>query len=358
MIDFNKELGNVEAEVAQIAADLQLSENTSNPDKLKELGQKNSELQSLKEKLVQAISWQKKISESKELLDSEDEQMRDMAAEEMQKAEKSFQKLNDDLEEILNPSDPNDTKNAIIEVRAGTGGGEAELFAADLVRMYSRFAERKEWFVETGNISRSDLGGIKDAIFTVKAKGAYGIFKFESGVHRVQRVPETEKQGRIHTSAASVAVFPETDVKEVEINNNDLKIDVFRSSGPGGQSVNTTDSAVRITHIPTGTVVVMQDEKSQHKNKDKAMKILASRIKANEDEKRHEAEGSARKEMIKTGDRSEKIRTYNFPQDRVTDHRIKKSWNNLKDILDGNIEEITKALKNFAKGGGESTDSK
>ena len=263
---------------------------------------------------------------------------------EMAEAEEIIERASEELKILLLPKDPNDEKNVIMEIRGGTGGDEAALFAADLMRMYSMYAESKNWKIDILSSNPTDIGGYKEVSFSIEGQGAYSRLKFESGVHRVQRVPETESSGRIHTSAVTVAVLPEVEEVEVEINQNDLRIDVFRAGGPGGQCVNTTDSAVRITHIPTGIVVSCQDEKSQHKNKDKAMKILRSRIYDVMEEQRHKEIADERKSQVGSGDRSERIRTYNFPQSRVTDHRINLTLYKLEQILDGNLDEIIDAL--------------
>lgn len=274
----------------------------------------------------------------------QDKEFEEMIRLEMAEAEEIIEKAGEELKILLLPKDPNDEKNVIMEIRGGTGGDEAALFAADLMRMYSMYAESRHWKIDILNSNPTDIGGYKEVCFSVEGQGAYSRLKFESGVHRVQRVPETESSGRIHTSAVTVAVLPEVEEVEVDINQNDLRIDVFRAGGPGGQCVNTTDSAVRITHIPTGIVVSCQDEKSQHKNKDKAMKILRSRIYEVMEEQRHKEIADERKSQVGSGDRSERIRTYNFPQGRVTDHRINLTLYKLEQILDGAMDEVIDAL--------------
>lgn len=277
--------------------------------------------------------------------ESGDQELKEIAREEVEELQEKKKKLEAALKSLLLPKDPNDDKNAIVEIRAGTGGEEAALFAADLYRMYTKFVERSHWKYEDLSVSPSDAGGFKEIIFLVKGKNAYGQLKFEGGVHRVQRVPVTEASGRIHTSAASVAVLPEAEEVEIEIDPNDLQINVFRSTGPGGQSVNTTDSAVRIKHKPTGIVVTCQDEKSQHKNKNKAMKVLRSRLLDKKMREETEKTAGERRSQVSTGDRSAKIRTYNFPERRVTDHRINLTLYRLDDILLGNLDEIIEQLK-------------
>lgn len=284
------------------------------------------------------------IDQTKDLLNSDDGEMAEMAQTELDELEATLAQSSHKLEAALIPKDPRDEKRAVVEIRAGAGGDEASLFAGELYRMYSKHCENKGWNIEVINESASDVGGFKEISFEVKALGAYGWLKFESGVHRVQRIPSTESGGRIHTSTASVAVLPEAEEHDITIDEGEIRVDVFRSSGPGGQSVNTTDSAVRITHLPTGMIVTCQDEKSQHKNRDKAMGILRSRLLAAKIEQEEQARASERKGQIGSGDRSEKIRTYNFPQDRLTDHRIGLSVHGLPQIMEGEIDEIIESL--------------
>lgn len=285
------------------------------------------------------------INEAQEMLgDEQDPEFKDMVELELKELTEKEKELNKKLTILLLPKDPNDEKNVFVEIRAGTGGEEAALFAADLFRMYARFAEKQGWKSEVMNTSYTDLDGIKEVIFMIEGKGAFSKLKFESGVHRVQRVPSTESGGRIHTSASTVAVLPEAEEVEIDINPNDIRIDLFCATGPGGQSVNTTQSAVRLTHIPTGIVVSMQDEKSQHKNKDKAMRVLRARVKDKIEQEQKDKIASDRKSQVGSGDRSERIRTYNFPQNRVTDHRIGLTSHRLQEILMGELDEVIEAL--------------
>lgn len=305
----------------------------------------HSDLTPIIDKYRELKNAKQTLEDDKEMLESgQDKEFEEMIRMEMSEAEETIEKASEELKILLLPKDPNDDKNVIMEIRGGTGGDEAALFAADLMRMYSMYAESKNWKIDILSSNPTDIGGYKEVSFSVEGHGAYSRLKFESGVHRVQRVPETESSGRIHTSAVTVAVLPEVEEVEVEINQNDLRIDVFRAGGPGGQCVNTTDSAVRITHIPTGIVVSCQDEKSQHKNKDKAMKILRSRIYDIMEEQRHKEIADERKSQVGSGDRSERIRTYNYPQSRVTDHRINLTLYKLEQILNGAMDEIIDAL--------------
>jgi len=340
-----EKLQKIVKEFEQIEQELMNPEVASDPKKYVDLTKRRA---ALEEKVVLAKKYEqclKTIQGSEELIEAEhDPEMLELAREELRAAKEEKEQLEEEIKVALLPKDKNDDKNVIIEVRAGTGGEEAALFAAEVMRMLMRFAEKKGFHVEVLSKSDAEAGGIKEASFRVEGHGAYSVFKFESGTHRVQRVPVTEAKGRVHTSAITVAVLPEAEEVDIEIRPEDLRIDVFRSGGSGGQSVNTTDSAVRVTHIPTGVVVSCQDEKSQIKNKTKALKILRSRILAAEEERLAKERGEQRLAQIGTGDRSEKIRTYNFPQDRVTDHRINKSWSNLPVIMEGELDDIVDSL--------------
>lgn len=305
-------------------------------------------------RIIQAYEEYKKIryrmEETETLLEQEkDAELRNMAKEELEELRIRLSEQEKGLKELLIPRDPRDDKNVIMEIRAGTGGEEAALFAADLFRMYTRYAENRGWKVEVMDANETELGGFKEIIFSVSGAGVYGDLRYESGVHRVQRVPVTEAGGRIHTSAVTVAVLPEAEETEVEIRPEDLRIDVFRASGAGGQHVNKTESAVRITHLPTGIVVTCQDEKSQHKNKARALRVLRARLFEMEEQKRLQEESAIRRSMVGSGDRSERIRTYNFPQNRVTDHRINLTLYKLDSVLEGDLGEIIEALKLYER---------
>ena len=316
---------------------------TSNLDQYRKLTREHAELGPVVEHYALWRQASNDALTAQELL--ADAGMRDFAEEEIRAARERMEQLGAELQKMLLPKDPNDDRNIFLEIRAGTGGDESALFAGDLLRMYLRFAERNRWQVEMMSASESDLGGYKEVIVRIAGEAAYSKLKFESGGHRVQRVPATETQGRIHTSACTVAVMPEADeIGEVEINPADLRIDTFRASGAGGQHINKTDSAVRVTHLPTGIVVECQDDRSQHKNKDRALKVLAARIKDKQYHEQHAKEAATRKSLIGSGDRSERIRTYNFPQGRLTDHRINLTLYRLESLMDGELDELIAAL--------------
>ena len=339
LTDAGKRLGALDAELAD-------PEISRNPDRLRDLGRERAHLEPIVRTGSELQDLVQELEGARELAsDSEDAEMRAMAVEEVAILEGRLETLEVRARELLIPKDPLEDRTAVVEIRAGAGGDEAGLFAGDLYRMYKRVAERGGWEVELLSLSEGIPGSIKEVIFTLRGKGVYGHLRFESGVHRVQRVPETESQGRVHTSAATVAVLPEAEEVDVQIEEKDLRIDVFRSSGPGGQSVNTTDSAVRITHEPTGLVVSCQDEKSQHKNRAKAMKVLRARLLDLKVSEQQAKRAKERKLQVGTGDRSAKIRTYNFPQNRVTDHRIGLTLYRLNEVLDGDLAELMSALR-------------
>ena len=343
MINFEKQFDNIESKFKEIENNLNTQSNLDT-DKLIKLNREYAELTPIVETIKKYKNDKKEIDELLKLIEDSDPSIKDMAETELKEKKKSIEVLEHDLMRLLIPKDENDKKNSILEIRAGTGGDEASLFASDLFSMYQRFSDLNNWNFEILSISETGLKGIKEVICNISGHNVFSKLKFESGVHRVQRVPATESSGRVHTSAATVAVLPEAEEVDIKIEEKDLRIDVFRSSGPGGQSVNTTDSAVRITHIPTGIVVSQQDEKSQHKNKAKALKILRSRILDNEIQEKNKQRSQDRKNQVGSGDRSERIRTYNFPQGRVSDHRINLTLYNLTEILEGNLDELINPL--------------
>lgn len=329
----------------EIQAELSSPECANDQARFKKLMKESSDLAELVETFNTYKKEKQNIQDSLDIIDTEsDPEMKELAREELAESKKNVEELEQKLKILLLPKDPNDDKNVVVEIRAGAGGDEAALFAGELYRMYSKYVETKRWKVDLISMNESGIGGVKECVFMINGQGAYSKLKYESGVHRVQRVPVTESGGRIHTSTATVAIMPEAEEVDVQIDPNDCKIDVFRSSGNGGQCVNTTDSAVRLTHIPTGIVISCQDEKSQLKNRDKAMKVLRAKLYELELEKAHDAEAAQRKSQVGTGDRSEKIRTYNFPQGRCTDHRIHLTAYNLDDVMNGDLQEFIDAL--------------
>lgn len=329
----------------ELSAAISDPEVIADQNKFRELCKEHSDIAPIVEKYNMYKAARRQLDEAKEMLaDNPDKELKELIQADYDDAKEKIAQYEEDLKILLLPKDPNDDKNVIVEIRGGAGGDEAALFAADLMRMYSMYAENRRWKIEILSMNQTELGGIKEVSFGITGQGAYSRLKYESGVHRVQRVPSTESGGRIHTSAVTVAVLPEVEDVEVEINPNDLKIDVFRAGGPGGQCVNTTDSAVRITHLPTGLVVSCQDEKSQLKNKEKGMKILRSRLYDLLQSQQHDEIAEQRKSQVGTGDRSERIRTYNFPQGRVSDHRIGLTLHRLDSVLNGDLDEIIDAL--------------
>ncbi len=340
-----KALEEIERKHAELLEELGKPETLSSPTLLKV---KSRELKQLETRMAAGKEFAKlnaAVEESKSILQtSDDAELKEFAREELEEVEPKLIEAREKFEELLAPRDPDDSRNAVFEIRAGTGGDEAALFAGDLYRMYTRYIEGHGWKIDVLSSSPTPGGGVKEVIFSVDGDSAYGILKYESGVHRVQRVPATETQGRVHTSAASVAVLPEVEDVDVTIDPSEVKVDVYRSSGPGGQSVNTTDSAVRLTHIPTGLVVMCQDEKSQLKNKNKAFKVLRARLYDKAQQEHHDKIAKDRKSMVGSGDRSEKIRTYNFPQSRVTDHRIGLTLYKLDQVMEGDLSELIQAL--------------
>ena len=343
MINLDIQFSNIIDKYNKIENSLNSMENTATEDLIK-LNREYAELKPIVEKIAEYRKEQKEILNLNELVKDADDEIKKIAETELIEKKVFLRDLHNEMLRLLIPKDANDTKNSILEIRAGTGGDEASLFASDLLSMYQKFADHNSWIFEILSISETGLKGIKEVICNISGNNVFSKLKFESGVHRVQRVPTTESSGRVHTSAATVAVLPEAEDVDIQIEDKDLRIDVFRSSGPGGQSVNTTDSAVRITHMPSGIVVSQQDEKSQHKNKAKAMKILRSRILDNEIQQKNKERSEQRKTQVGSGDRSERIRTYNFPQGRVSDHRINLTLYNLTEILEGKLEDLINPL--------------
>ena len=340
-----EKLEKIKVRYDQINEQLSDSSFSSNRDKFVNLNRERSGLNEIVRVYEMYKNLLNNINGNEGIINSsEDKELKELAEGELEDLYNEKQKLEEEIKFILLPKDPNDNKNAIVEIRAGTGGDEAALFAGELFRMYSRYAERKGWKVELIDLNDTGLGGVKEAIFFLSGENVYGEMKFESGVHRVQRVPETEGSGRVHTSAASVAVLPEVEDVQVEVNPNDLRIDIFRSGGAGGQNVNKVETAVRITHLPTGIVVQCQDERSQLKNRQKAMKVLNARIYDLELNKKNAEISAQRKSMVKSGDRSDKIRTYNYPQNRITDHRIGLTLYNLSNIMEGHLDELIEQI--------------
>jgi peptide chain release factor 1 len=337
----------VEGRYEELMASLGTLAVQNDPNEYRKQAKALAELQPLIEKYREYKAVVEEITHAEELLKGGDPEMYDLALEELNDLNVQKERVSDQLKILLVPKDPNDDRNVMVEIRAGTGGEEAALFAGELYRCYTRYAERQRWKIELMSLSEADKGGVKDVVVNIEGKGAYSKLKYESGVHRVQRVPATEASGRIHTSTATVAVLPEAEEVDIQIHEKDLRIDTFCSSGPGGQSVNTTYSAVRITHIPTGTVVSQQDEKSQIKNRAKAMKVLRNRLYEAEMQKQHDAIAKDRKSQVGSGDRSEKIRTYNFPQSRITDHRINFTTHQIQSVMDGNLDELIDALSTY-----------
>jgi len=344
MPDFLERISEAEARSRELEAALADPEQTRHPGQFQKLAKSLAKLRPLIETGIRYRTAVDQIAESEALLADDDAEVAELARSEIEGLQEEKIELEASLRVLLTPKDPNDEKNAIFEIRAGTGGEEASLFAADLFRMYSRYAETLGWKIETLSQSPTDSGGLKEVILSVDGDDVFSRFKFERGVHRVQRVPETESQGRIHTSTVTVAVMPEAEEVDIDIAATDLRIDVMRAGGPGGQSVNTTDSAVRITHVPTGTVVQCQDEKSQHKNKAKAMKVLRSRLYELEEQRLAAERSEARRSQVGSGERSEKIRTYNFPQNRVTDHRASVTLHKLEQVMEGDLGEFLDAV--------------
>ena len=333
------------ARAEEVARELADPATARNPAKLRHLGRESARLEAIRQLHTRLERLQGEMAQAREVLQEKDPDLSQLARVDVERLKPEIDTAERRLAELLAPADPLDDRDAIVEICAGTGGDEAALFAADLFRMYTRFCERRGWRVEVLSLSEGSLGGLKEAVFAVRGSKAYGTLRYESGVHRVQRVPVTETQGRIHTSAATVAVLPEAEEIDVKIEDKDLRIDVFRSGGPGGQSVNTTDSAVRVTHLPTGLEVKCQDQKSQLQNKIKALEILRSRLLDRMVAEQEATRARERRAMVGTGDRSAKIRTYNFPQNRVTDHRIHFTAHNLTDVLDGDLDELVSAVK-------------